>query len=489
MSAPEAATPGFNHAIPASIMTPDSVETRIGRLDFFDGLPTVATAATLYDHLDFLRAVQVFLNLLPAASLEAMRRGNVAMGATSAHQVLILDELMDSNPLFLTGNTDTVYVSALLDLANDGPTVVEIPPRCGPGTVNDAFFRFVVDMGGPGPDRGQGGKYLIVPADYDGEIPDGYFVGRSPSSVNWLILRGLLVDGRPDAPTASFKENLKIYPLSQAGSPPTMEFISVSGKSFNTIHANNVDFYAEIAEVIAREPVDFLDPELRGLAACIGIRKDLPFAPDERMTAILTDAAAVGNATARALAFQTRDPGAQLYPGSAWKTGFIGGDYRWLIDDGVGGRNLDARTMFFYVATVNTPAMALKMPGLGSQYAVLDHDSDGNHLDGAQQYRLRIPADVPAKDFWSVVVYDPQTRSELQTSQPYPSKNNRRDPLQANPDGSVDLYFGPSSPAGKESNWTQTVAGKGWFTILRLYGPLEPWFDKTWRPGEVEPVG
>ena len=123
-------------------------------------------------------------------------------------------------------------------------------------------------MGGPGPDRGQGGKYLIVPADYDGEIPDGYFVGRSPSSVNWLILRGLLVDGRPDAPTASFKEDLKIYPLSQAGNPPTMEFISVSGKSFNTIHANNVDFYAEIAEVIAREPVDFLDPELRGLAAC-----------------------------------------------------------------------------------------------------------------------------------------------------------------------------------------------------------------------------
>ena len=174
---------------------------------------------------------------------------------------------------------------------------------------------------------------------------------------------------------------------------------------------------------------------------------------------------------------------------SAWKTGFIGGDYRWLIDDGVGGRNLDARTMFFYVATVNTPAMALKMLGLGSQYAVLNHDSDGDYLDGAQQYRLRIPADVPAKDFWSVVVYDPQTRSELQTSQPYPSKNNRRDPLQANPDGSVDLYFGPSSPAGKESNWTQTVAGKGWFTILRLYGPLEPWFDKTWRPGEVEPVG
>ena len=140
------------------------------------------------------------------------------------------------------------------------------------------------------------------------------------------------------------------------------------------------------------------------------------------------------------------------------------------------------------MATVNTPAMAMKMVGLGSQYAVLSRDSNSNVLDGSKNYRLRIPADVPAKDFWSIVVYDPQTRSELQTAQPYPSKNSRRDALQANPDGSVDLYFGPSSHNGKEANWTQTVPGKGWFTVLRLYGPLEPWFDKTWRPGEVEPV-
>jgi len=145
--------------------------------------------------------------------------------------------------------------------------------------------------------------------------------------------------------------------------------------------------------------------------------------------------------------------------------------------------------MFFYLATVNTPAMAMKMVGLGSQYAYLNQDSNGDVLDGAQTYRLRIPGEVPANDFWSIVVYDPQARSELQTSQPYPSKNSRRDPLQTNPDGSVDLYFGPISPDGQEANWVQTVQGKGWFTILRLYGPLESWFDKSWRPGEVEPVG
>ena len=279
-----------------------------------------------------------------------------------------------------------------------------------------------------------------------------------------------------------------MYPLAQAKDPPAMEFISGSKKAFNTIHANNAEFYDELAHVIAKEPVDFIDPELRGLAASIGIRKHKPFAPDERMKAILVEAAAVANATARAIDFQTRDPSAYYYDKSQWKTAMVGGDYRWLIDGGMGGRNLDARASFFYQATVNTPAMVVKMPGVGSQYAYTETDADGNYLDGAKNYRLHVPANVPAKDFWSVVLYDPQTRSELQTSQPFPSKNNKRDKLIVNADGSVDLFFGPNAPPGKEANWTQTVPNKGWYTIFRLYGPLEPWFDKTWRPGEIEEV-
>ena len=186
--------------------------------------------------------------------------------------------------------------------------------------------------------------------------------------------------------------------------------------------------------------------------------------------------------------FRNRDPRAPLYPNSQWKAAFIGDDYRWLDGDGMSGRNLDARAAFFYVATVNTPAMAAKLVGAGSQYAVNYADSSGNPLDGAKTYRMNLPANVPAKDFWSVVLYDPQTRSELQTSQPFPSKNNKRDKLITNADGSVDLYFGPKPPAGRDANWIETVPGKGWFTLLRLYGPLDPWFNKTWRPGEIELV-
>jgi hypothetical protein len=481
-------TPGYNNEIPERIMTPDAVESRIGTLEFFDGFPTEETTRKVYDNLDFIRGVETFLNFIPAASIEGLRRGLAELGANTSNQVVIFDGLMDSNPLFLTGNTDTVYALAMLDLERDGATVVEIPPGCGPGTVDDAFFRFVIDMGVPGPDRGAGGKYLVVPADYDGELPEGYFVARSSSYVHLLILRGFLVDGRPDAATQSFKDGLKVYPLAQAANPPVMEFISGSGQTFSTIHANDYEFYEEIAHVLAKEPLDFIDPELRGLAASIGIRKDAPFAPDARMKSILVEAVAVANATARAIAFESRDPSSYYYADSAWKTGFVGGDYQWLPDRGVGGRDLDARTRFFYIATVNTPAMALAMVGKGSQYAYAEHDKDGRLLDGAKHYKLNIPADVPAADFWSVVAYDPQTRSELQTSQPYPSKNNKRDSLIVNADGSVDLYFGPTAPSGLEANWIQTVPGKGWWPIVRLYGPLQAWFDRTWRPGEIEPT-
>ena len=492
--------PGFNTPIPKSILTPDKVETRLGTLTFFDGVPTGNTASKVLENLVFLRGIETFLNGIPAASIEGMRLGAVSLGATNSNQVVYFDKLLDSRPLFLTGNTSTVYAAPILDLKKDGPTVVEIPAGAGPGTVNDAYFRFVVDMGAPGPDRGKGGKYLILPPDYKGDLEgpiggkeqviDGetYFVAKSTSYVNWVALRGFLVDGKPDAAAKMWREGLKIYPLAKKDNPPKMEFISASGKAYNTIHANTFEFYEELHTVIDREPVEMLDPELRGLFASIGIEKGKPFAPDARMKKILTDAVAVANATARSFLWDERNQDEFLYEGSYWKRGYPGNNYEFLKEEGMGGRNLDARTLYYYFATVNTPAMAMKIIGAGSQYAWGYLDADGNFLDGSKTYKLNIPKDAPALKFWSVCVYDPQTRSELQTDQPFPSKQSQRDKLIVNDDGSIDLYFGPKAPDGKEANWTQTVPGKGWFSLLRLYSPTEAWFDKTWRPGEIELV-
>ena len=285
----------YNTEIPDFILTPDKVETRIGTLNFFDGIPTKETAKLVYDNLDFLRGVETFLNGIPATSIEGLRRGLASLGAENSNQVVVFDQLMDSNPLFLTGNTSTVYAVPFLNLKKDGPTVIEIPKGAGPGTVNDAYFRFVIDMGAPGPDRGQGGKYLILPPDYNGELegPIGgkeqvingetYFVTKSPSYVNWVALRGFLVDGKSDTATKMWKEGLKIYPLSKADAPPSMEFINGSGKTFNTIHANNFQFYEELNHIVQREPIELFSPEIRGQFASIGIQKGKPFNPDQRM--------------------------------------------------------------------------------------------------------------------------------------------------------------------------------------------------------------
>ena len=482
----EQKTPNYNNFIPPEIMTPDEVKTRIGTLEFFDGLPNENTVKLLYDNLDFIRGVNAFLNFVPAASLESVRVGHKKYGVQNSNQVVIFESLMDSNPLWLTGNTDTVYASTFIDLRKNGLTVIEIPPGMGPGTVNDAYFRYIIDMGTPGPDKGKGGKYLLVPPDFKGEVPKGYYVAKTSSYINWLILRGFLKDGSTDYSVNLLKNGLKIYPYSTKDNPEKMEFIDVSGLPVNTIHANNYMFFEELNDVIQREPVDFISPELRGILSSIGMEKGKSFSPDERLKNILTDSVAVANGTARSLAFSPREKDAYIYPDLYWQTAFVGNDYRWLKDNGTGGRFLDARTLYFYIATVNTPAMQAKIPGVGSQYAYLAVDESKNYLHGSKKYKLTLPANIPAKDFWSIVVYDPQTRSELQTSQPFPSKNNKRNTdLKFNSDGSIDLFFSPEAPDKMKSNWIQTVPNKGWFLLLRLYGPTNAYFDQTWKPGNL----
>jgi hypothetical protein len=469
-------------SIPAEITTPDQVETRLGTLKFKDGFPDQATVDKVYDNLDFQRGVQAFLAGIPGASQVAIRNGIRSFGPDN-QTVLLFESLMDSKSLFLTGNTESVYAFAWLNL-KDGPMVMETPPNVL-GVVDDFWFRYVIDFGNAGLDKGKGGKFLMLPPGYKGNIPDGYIVAHCPTFNNLLCWRGFLVDGSTKPAAESTKKNFKVYPLGKDASASKMTFINGSGKEMNTIHANNFSFYEEVNQVVQEEPGEAMDVETLGTLAYIGIEKGKAFEPDARMKKILTEAAAVGNATARAILFNQRDKEAYLYPNSSWNNYCIlpGESYDFVRN---GARVLDSRTYMYYYATVNTPAMILKMVGLGSQYVIAFKDGNGQMLDGNKTYRLHLPPNIPVKNFWSLVVYDNQTRSMLQTDQQFPSIGSQRKGIVTNPDTSVDVYFGPQAPAGKESNWVQTVPGKGWNVVLRLYGPLEPFFDKTWRPGEIE---
>ena len=474
-----------------SISTPDEVKTSIGTLKFLDGAPYPETAGKVYDYLDTMRGVDAFLKGMPGASLQGLINGARSIGAVEYNQVMILDRLLDSAPLFLTGNTSTMYVVPDFDLEETGPMVVEAPAGML-GAFNDAWFRYMGDIGPAGPDKGKGGKYLVLPPGYEDDVPEGYFVVKSSTYNVWVFMRASIAKGL-DVARKNVEDNLKIYPLSKKDDPAKLELISGSGKSFNTIHANDYSFYEHLDHVIQKEPLDMLDPETRGLFASIGMEKGKPFAPDKRMKKILTDAVAIGNAAVRSIVWHPRVDGTmkgvEIYPGEnkAWVMAFHKKNVFFNGDEGK-TMNSDARVNFHYPYTAVTPAMAVTMAGVGSDYASAFLDSKKQPLDGSKTYKLHIPKDPPAKDFWALTIYDNQTRSQLQSSQKFPTVGSQTEGIKKNEDGSYDIYFGPKAPEGYESNWLDTVPGKGWFTILRIYGPLEPWIEKTWRPSEIELV-
>ncbi|MBK5101208.1 MAG: DUF1254 domain-containing protein [Desulfobacteraceae bacterium] len=469
--------------VPEGIATPDRLETRIGTLNLVDGVPDRETAQKVYDNLDFQRGVQAYLSGIQIASMSGMRRGMLEFGPAN-ETVLIFETLMDSKALWLTPNTSNIYMCIWLELT-DEPVVIETPPDVL-GLIDDHWFKFVADFGRLGADKAQGGKFLILPPGYEGEVPDGYFVYPTNTYGNWVIWRGFQVNGDPAPAVETTKKTFRLYPLSQKNNPPKMNFVNVSGKFNSTIHRMDYGIFKEINEVVQAEPSEGQDPEIQGALSSIGIKKGKPFNPDGRMKEILKEAADVGAATVRTIMSQPRDDIFYFYPGeSVWSNPFPGGSYEWLND---GASLLDVRAGFFFYATGCTPAMAKKIIGKGSKYAFTFNDAEGNPFDGGKTYKVHLPPNVPAKDFWSFTLYDNQTRAMLQTDSQFPGIDNNYPGMIRNEDGSYDVFFGPEAPEGKENNWVQTVAGKGWNIIFRLYGPLEPWFDKTWRPEDPQLV-
>ncbi|MCB1206820.1 MAG: DUF1254 domain-containing protein, partial [Verrucomicrobiae bacterium] len=377
--------------IPEGIETPNKLETHLGTLTSFDAVPDKETTQKIYDDLDLRRATEAFLATLPIASMAAMETGMRSLGEPNK-VAFQFQELMDSKSLWLTPNTVSIYQGIWCELG-DEPMVIETPPKVL-GIIDDAWFQYVADFGNAGPDKGQGGKFLLVPPGYKGDLPEGYHVAKTRTFGNWVIWRGFQVDGSTKPAVEATKSMFRMYPLSQKDNPPKMNFINVSGTEHNTIHRMDYGYWEEVNSTIQAEPTDGISPEVRGMLAAIGIEKGKEFKPDARMKKILIEAAKVGSVTAQALTARPRDQRFYVYPGErVWTNPMPGGAYDFLVN---GGIFHDARIYMHFYATGITPAMAARNVGVGSQYLIAYLDKDDNALDGSKTYKIHLPPNVPA---------------------------------------------------------------------------------------------
>ncbi len=507
--------------IPPSLVTPDKVDTQIGTMEFKDGAPSAATVDKVYDNLDRTHAFEAFVNTMSGVSVQAFCKGTADIGVKD-NEVLVFSELMDAKSLFLTANADTIYFLGCLDLSK-GPMVLEVPPK-SLGAIDDHWFRWVTDFGAPGPDRGEGGKYLIVAPDYDGQLPQGgFFMAHARTNLVLWFGRAFLENNDPKPVVALIKEKTKIYPYEVGGVGTSIaEFLSGKARLgrvtppaptvfhegshvvMNTIPPNDFSYYEMLNDIVQQEPATSLDPELMGPLAAIGIIKGKPFAPDARMKKNITEGLVLANATARSLFINPREADWYYYPGTSWVNYLFVTGYEFetpipeITREGVkpfpptGFRTLNARTNFFYGVTGITPGMAMRLPGVGSQYVWTTLDANKQYFDGTKTYKVTLPKGIPEANFWSLTLYDNQSRSMLDTPQGYPRAGSQSYPspaAEASADGSITVYFSPKQPQGvARGNWIQTVPGKGFMVLLRLYSPLEPFFTKAWRPSEVELV-
>ena len=443
------------------------------------GQPAIKSIPELYDEIDFQRAVQAYIWATPFVSLSAMFESLARdYGATLTRQPLFEQSVTPDLKVF-TGNNTTIYSFGHLDLKKHGPIVLEAPEGALGGIDNHWQYP-LVDIGPFGPDKGKGGKFLVLPPGYEGDVPDGYFVVQSDTLQNFFLLRGVPKNGDVQGAVDNLRK-ARLYPLSAAANPPKMEWFNASGKAADTTFPTDYRYFELLAKQLTSEPARPQDMTMLGMLAPLGIVHGRPFKPDERVRGILERAAKVGNAASRTIAYNSRNPNRIYAKGSKWEFVFLTKSATFETDTYL---DVDASVTFSHQAMFTAQGMVQKIVGKGSQYLAAYKDSDGNWLDGSKNYRLHVGANVPVEDFWSVMVYDAETRSMIVNNQ-VPGRDSNAE-LKTNKDGSVDLYFGPNPPKGLESNWIKTVPKKGFFLYFRAYGPKKEFFDLSWKLDDLE---
>jgi len=488
---------------------------RAAELDRFDALanspiaegrPTPETSEVLKDELLFQRAVQTYLWALPLINTLGMKVGSEKAFGAGYNILPVWKKRLDAKTLVTTPNSDVIYAMSYLDLGKDGPIVFEAPPGLqgilldfwqrpipGPKIGTTAYFG---DVGLPGPDGGKGGRFLILPPGYNEKpVPVGNFVYRSGTNNVFVFLRTFYQDPTNLTPAVALMERAKIYPLGRGARAKPMQYPDASGVPVDMLPISDASAFDRLKQLVDSEGDNLADPDWRGMLAALGIVKGQPFDPDPRTRTILDRAAKTAYKMSRVVGFEEVVAGRnfRIYPDRRWVNPIADGtpanpggalDLSWRRAAGH-YRDLDARIWFFTDYYSISPGMISQIPGRGAKYMVGFTDSEGVPLSGGADYRLKLPPNIPAANFWSLTLYEAENASGLANGQPFPSLGSRDKPAQ-NADGSTDLYLGPQPPDGKASNWLATVPGKGFFAILRLYSPTEAAINKSWKPGDIE---
>ncbi|WP_083195926.1 DUF1254 domain-containing protein [Flavobacterium piscis] len=458
-----------------------SVSTSGTEIKMDGELPSKESIPKLFDEMDFQQATQCYLWGLPIVAFAEWQQQQYKTFNATSNDLILYNNYNDRLGI-LTANATTPYIVSFIDLAANGPTVIEMPAGHTAGGLADFWQREQAVIGEMGPDKGKGGKYILVPPTMKDFKAAGYFI--VPCNTVNVFFGFRTLDPDPKV-TETLLKQVKIYPYDKRANPTATRVISPpAGKKWLGIQPSGIAYWERLHAILQNEPVEDRDRFFMAWLINLGIEKGKPFNPDERQKKILIAAAEKGQQMAMANSFEKRFKDVKHWPDKKW-------DYVMIIKDpSQHADNYDEffeRTSYFYEAVTYSKAMITKIPNVGQAYLGSYFDNTGNWLDGGKNYTLNVPANPPAVNFWSITIYDVATRCLIDNPQKNADLSSRKD-LIKNADGSVDLYFGPKAPAGKEKNWVQTLPGKHWFTYMRFYGPTQAYFDKSWKMDDIKEV-
>jgi hypothetical protein len=466
----------------ASLHGDERIDTPIGPIELVHSYFDDDASARLFDEMDYQRACQAYLWSTPLVSIASWRDAQTAAyGVTHETDFVVLDTLREKRGI-VTANLTTPYIINFIGLA-DGPLEIAYPAGKTAGAVLDFWQRPVCDLGLTGPDRGQGGTYVIVGPEHDPDAHRREGVHVFQSATNNLLVGLRVLDDTP----GFFEAVTRRFTMARVGEPArACRFIVGRDVEWDATAPRGLEYWRKLAAVLQEEPVRRVDKAWTAMLLPLGIAKGQAFEPDARQRRILLEGAAMGELMARNLQVNPRytEP---YWPGTTWyKCGDFG--LAQVTEDRV---ELDERTTWFYEAVASSEGMVNPVVGAGQVYMTTKRDGAGRLFRADRTYRLRVPRDVPVGQFWALTLYSESTRRPYDnggTDVASANLDSRMPSLRKNDDGSVDLFIGARVPAGFEGNFMKTVADDGWFVMFRLYAPQQPFFDGTFALPDFEMV-